>query len=98
VSGLEIRADVTLPAGGRVVSVTVNGEPLDERARYRLATSDFLARGGDGLSALEDARVLLGPDKAASVADHVIDHVSAEGAVSPVVEGRIIMTRSMSER
>jgi 5'-nucleotidase / UDP-sugar diphosphatase len=98
VSGLEIRADVTLPVGGRVVSVTVNGEPLDERARYKLATSDFLARGGDGLSALEGARVLLGPDKAMSVADHVIDHVSAEGTVSPVVEGRIIMTRSVSER
>jgi 5'-nucleotidase / UDP-sugar diphosphatase len=98
VSGLEIRADVTLPAGGRLLSVTVNGEPLDEQARYKLATSDFLARGGDGLSALEGARVLLGPDKATSVADHVIDHVSAEGTVSPVVEGRIVMTRSMSER
>jgi 5'-nucleotidase / UDP-sugar diphosphatase len=98
VSGLEIRADLTLPPGERVVSVMVNGEPLDEQARYKLATSDFLARGGDGLSALEGARVLLGPDDAASVADHVIDHVSAEGTVSPVVEGRIIMTRSMSER
>ena len=98
VSGLEIRADLTLPAGGRVVSLTVNGEPLDERARYKLATSDFLARGGDGLSALEGARMLLGPDNATSVADHVIDHVSAQGTVSPVVEGRIVMTRSVSER
>lgn len=98
VSGLEIRADATLPAGARVVSVRVNGEPLDELARYKLVTSDFLARGGDGLSALEGARVLLGPDAAVSVADHVINHVSAEGSVSPVVEGRIVMTRSMSER
>ena len=32
--------------GERVVSVTVNGEPLDEQAHYKLATSDFLARGG----------------------------------------------------
>lgn len=98
VSGLEIRADVTLPAGGRVVSVTVNGEPLDEQARYTLATSDFLARGGDGLAALRGARILLRPEDGASVADHVIEHVGAEGAVSPVVEGRIVMTRSMSER
>jgi 5'-nucleotidase / UDP-sugar diphosphatase len=98
VSGLEIQADVTLPAGERVVSVMVNGEALDAQARYKLATSDFLARGGDGLSALEGARVLLGPDAAAAVADHVIDYVSEQGTVSPVVEGRIVMTRSMSER
>jgi 5'-nucleotidase / UDP-sugar diphosphatase len=98
VSGLEVQADVTLPAGERVMSVMVNGEALAEQARYKLATSDFLAQGGDGLSALERARMLLGPEDAVAVADHVIDYVGAKGSVSPTLEGRIVMTRSMSER
>jgi 5'-nucleotidase / UDP-sugar diphosphatase len=98
VSGLEVHADVTRSAGERVVAVMVNGEALAEQARYKLATSDFLARGGDGLSALERARVLIGPKDAAPVADHVIDYVSSKGTVAPALEGRIVMTRSMSEK
>ena len=31
------------------VEIRVAGKPLDEAARYKLATSDFLASGGDGL-------------------------------------------------
>jgi 5'-nucleotidase/UDP-sugar diphosphatase len=98
VSGLAVHADLTRSAGERVVSVMVNGEPLAEQARYRLATSDFLARGGDGLSALQRAPVLLGPKQTASVADHVIAYISERGTVAPALEGRIVMTRSMSEK
>jgi len=98
VSGLEIQADVTRPLGQRVLSVVVNGEALAEEARYKLATSDFLARGGDGLEALTRARVLLDPDETAPVADHVIDYLGRRGTVAPALEGRIVLTRSMSER
>jgi 2',3'-cyclic-nucleotide 2'-phosphodiesterase (5'-nucleotidase family) len=34
-----------------LVDVTVAGQPLDDARSYRIATSSFLARGGDGLSA-----------------------------------------------
>jgi 5'-nucleotidase / UDP-sugar diphosphatase len=38
--------------GARVLlDVTIGAAPLDEARRYRVATSSFLARGGDGLSA-----------------------------------------------
>ncbi len=38
------------PPGQRVVpgSVTLNGQPLDRAARYRVAVNNFLADGGDG--------------------------------------------------
>jgi len=98
VSGLEVQADVTRPVGERVVSVMVNGEALTRAARYKLATSEFLARGGDGMSALTRTRVLLGPRNAAPVADHVIAYIGEKHIVAPVREGRIVMTRSMSER
>jgi hypothetical protein len=32
------------------------------------------------------------------VADHVIDYLGSQGTVAPALEGRIVMTRSMSER
>lgn len=98
VSGLEVHADVTRSVGERVISVMVNGEPLAQLKRYKLATNDFLARGGDGLIALARARVLLGPKVAAPVADHVIEYLSGQGTVAPVLEGRIVMTRSVSQK
>jgi 2',3'-cyclic-nucleotide 2'-phosphodiesterase (5'-nucleotidase family) len=98
VSGLEVHADVTRPVGDRVVSVMVNGEALAVQARYKLATSDFLGRGGDGLSALDRARMLLGPKEAELVADHVIKYISERGTVAPTLEGRIVMRRSVSEK
>ncbi|GEL94203.1 ExeM/NucH family extracellular endonuclease [Cellulomonas composti] len=39
--------DPTLPEGSRITSVTVNGEPLDPAADYRVGTFSFLATGGD---------------------------------------------------
>ena len=50
VSGLAFWFDPSMPAGSRVVEVTVNGEPLDEERVYTVATNDFLADGGDGSS------------------------------------------------
>lgn len=51
-SGLEVRFDPARPAGGRVVSVTVAGEPLRGAREYLVATIDFLVQGGDGYVSL----------------------------------------------
>ena len=48
VSGLTIEADLSRPAGSRIVSIKVGGAPLSETRTYRVATNDFMARGGDG--------------------------------------------------
>jgi 2',3'-cyclic-nucleotide 2'-phosphodiesterase (5'-nucleotidase family) len=55
VSGLRIRADLSRPAGQRIISLDVGGKPVEDARIYRLATSDFLARGGDGYDALKNA-------------------------------------------
>ncbi|WP_431800757.1 ExeM/NucH family extracellular endonuclease [Microbacterium sp. bgisy203] len=39
--------DATLPEGQRITSVTIDGEPLDPQATYRIGTFSFLATGGD---------------------------------------------------
>ena len=39
--------DATLPEGSRITSVTIDGEPVDPSADYRVGTFSFLATGGD---------------------------------------------------
>ena len=52
VSGMAFRFDPTKLPGRRVDGVTVAGEPLDPARTSRLATTDFLGRGGDGYDML----------------------------------------------
>jgi 2',3'-cyclic-nucleotide 2'-phosphodiesterase (5'-nucleotidase family) len=77
------------PAGERVKAVTVNGKPLDPAATYTVATNDFLAKGGDGYTVFNDAKVLIDVDAAKYMATMVMDFVATAGEVAPKVEGRV---------
>jgi 5'-nucleotidase len=44
-----LTAKARCSAGKLDVQVRVAGKPLDDKARYKLVTSDFLASGGDGM-------------------------------------------------
>jgi len=91
VSGLTIEADTSRPAGDRIVSIKVGDAPLDERKIYRLATNDFMARGGDGYTGFRDAKPLLSALDAPLVANAVIAHIKALGTVRTNADGRIVM-------
>ncbi|MFN5778123.1 MAG: bifunctional metallophosphatase/5'-nucleotidase, partial [Novosphingobium sp.] len=56
--------DLSRPVGSRIVAMTLLGQPIDPRASYRVATSDFLASGGDTYSTL-----LKGRDKVIGMPD-----------------------------
>ncbi|WP_253181902.1 ExeM/NucH family extracellular endonuclease [Cellulosimicrobium cellulans] len=47
VSWTAATADGNAEPGGNVLSVTIDGEPIDPEAEYRVATFSFLATGGD---------------------------------------------------
>lgn len=94
VSGMRIKADVTRTVGQRVVGVTVNGKPLNPKAKYRLATNDYLANGGDGYAALKSGKVLVGEAEADLIANIVMAYIRAKGTVAPALGGRIIVGRA----
>lgn len=49
IGGMRVTADPSAEPGKRVVSITgADGKPLEDDAKYELATNDFLAGGGDG--------------------------------------------------
>jgi 5'-nucleotidase len=48
--------DVSKPVGRRVVSATVNGDPIEPAKTYRIVTNNFVAGGGDGFNSIKDAK------------------------------------------
>ena len=52
--GLTYVFDPSREIGARMVSITVNGEPLDDSRIYSVATNDFLADGGDGFKSFRN--------------------------------------------
>jgi 2',3'-cyclic-nucleotide 2'-phosphodiesterase (5'-nucleotidase family) len=88
-SGLTMAWSRSAPPGERVKSVSVNGRPLDTAAVYTVATNDFLAKGGDGYTVFNDAKVLVDAAAAKYMATMVMDFVAAAGEVAPKVEGRV---------
>ncbi|MCT2399295.1 bifunctional metallophosphatase/5'-nucleotidase [Novosphingobium mangrovi (ex Huang et al. 2023)] len=53
-AGLMFAFDLHRPAGSRLVSLTLNGEPVDPAATYRVTVVNFLAEGGDGFSTFKE--------------------------------------------
>jgi 5'-nucleotidase/UDP-sugar diphosphatase len=91
VSGIVAEVDVKEPVGSRVKSVKINGQPLDPANTYKLATNDFMARGGDGYRVFTEAKSLVDVSASQLMATQVIDYIAKAGKVAPKVEGRVVL-------
>lgn len=89
ISGMTIEADANRPPGSRVVAIKVGGVPLDENKTYKLATNDFIGRGGDGYVMLRDAPVLGRDYDAPLMANAIMAYVRKLGTVRTRVDGRV---------
>ena len=91
VSGIRVIASLAAPAGMRVQSVEVGGVPLDEARLYRVATNDFMLKGGDNYVTLAGA-IKAGADTGDKlVANDVMDYCRSLGTVNAKVEGRMVL-------
>ena len=92
VAGLRMLVDFSRPEGSRIVSATVTrGEragPIDPERAYRIVTNNFMRLGGDGYAMLRD-RALESYDTGPLMEDVLIDHLAADGAATPSLDGRI---------
>jgi 2',3'-cyclic-nucleotide 2'-phosphodiesterase (5'-nucleotidase family) len=91
VSGLVIEFDPKQPAGSRIRSVRIAGEPLDLDRIYRVATNDFMARGQDGYATLPNGTELVPADDAPLLAHEVMEYLRKLGTVRTGVEGRLVV-------
>jgi 5'-nucleotidase / UDP-sugar diphosphatase len=91
VSGLTVEADPRRPPGSRITSIKVGDAPLMDERIYRVATNDFLARGGDGYAMFANAPNVLAEADAPPVAGGVMDYIKNIGTLRTGVEGRVVL-------
>ncbi len=89
ISGVQFDFDGRKPAGARVVKVTVNGQPLDEKKTYTLAATTYIAGGGDGYAMFKNAKLLIEPESAQIDSTVLANAIAAVGEIAPKVEGRV---------
>ena len=63
---------------------------LDRTAAYRVATNDFLLKGGDGYSHFSTGKVLIDASGGTLMATTVMSYIATKGSVAPQVEERIV--------
>lgn len=87
-------AAIVMTSDGRVTDARVGGRPVDPERNYRIATSDYLSQGNDGLTTLAEGR-----DKeilSVTIRDLIIEYVSElhrrGESVSAKEDGRITIT------
>ncbi|CAO3358682.1 bifunctional metallophosphatase/5'-nucleotidase [Azospirillum melinis] len=90
VSGLTMTYDPKAPAGRRVTSIMIGGRQVDPQATYRVATNDYMLKGGDGYAAFPRSKVIVDASGAVLLATIVMNYVEAKKTVAPAVDGRIV--------
>ncbi len=89
VSGLRMAFDRRRPAGRRLLGVEVGGAPLDPAKTYTVAVVDWIARGGDGVTAFREGRVLVDETSGPQLSDVLLDAITARGTIAPALDGRL---------
>lgn len=89
ISGMKVTANFAAPVGQRVLSVEVDGKPIDENRLYTVATNDFMVRGGDGYTSLRDPNAT-GDTGDRLMANDVMVYARKLGKIESKVEGRIV--------
>jgi 2',3'-cyclic-nucleotide 2'-phosphodiesterase (5'-nucleotidase family) len=90
VSGIAVEFSLDRAPGSRVTAMRIGGAPLDEGKIYRLATLDFLARGGDDYTMFASARRITPDNDAPLMINEVVQYLRGLGTARTGVEGRIV--------
>lgn len=94
VSGLRFTWSPDEPPGSRIAAIEVRHPdgsyaPIDPTATYKVATNDFLRRGGDGYEMFA-GRAINAYDAGDNLEEVVAAYIARFSPISPQVEGRIV--------
>ncbi len=81
ISGLRVEYSPRRPEGDRVISVEIDGDPLEETVYYRQATNVFLAGGGDSFPVFREGRARR--DSGVILRNAVADYISLNTPLYP---------------
>ena len=87
--GIVMEYDPKKETGKRLTKLELNGQKIDPDKKYRVATNEFLANGGDGFT-----QFLSGTERTDingyMMYSAIMDYLRYKKTVSPKLEGRVI--------
>ena len=87
ISGIKFVLDPSRSVGDRIISLTINGQPLDMNKTYTVATNDFTAAGGDDYPCFGDIPTL---NEYSSLEEALANFIGTLQTVSYTKQGRIL--------
>lgn len=90
ISGLRVEVDPRAAPGRRVRDIAIGGGTLEPGRLYRVATNDFMARGGDGYGMLAGTTSVTVDSGNALVSQVVMEDFARRGTISAAIEGRLV--------
>ncbi|MBS4015417.1 MAG: bifunctional metallophosphatase/5'-nucleotidase [Candidatus Latescibacteria bacterium] len=88
VSGLKMVYDRKAPPNQRLISVEIDGKPLDMEKEYKIVTNNFLAAGGGAYGIFRDGKNV--EDTYTLIRDVMAQHLKKHSPIDYKIEGRII--------
>ncbi|MBQ8047298.1 MAG: 5'-nucleotidase C-terminal domain-containing protein [Prevotella sp.] len=94
--GVSHGVQLVITADGKLVSALFNGQPIDPKKTYRIATLDYLAQGNDKMEAFKAKTDVVSPQEEENntryiIMDYFREQAAKGQAVDAQVEGRIVM-------
>ncbi len=91
--GVSQAVRMVITRDGKLKSVTINGEPIDPKKTYRIATLDYLAEGNDQLVAFKSGTDVVAPKQKENnvryiIMDYFREKMKQGEVVSAKIEGR----------
>ena len=83
---LSFAYDLSKPEGSRIVLLTVDGQPVQDEAVYRVAMNSFLASGGDNFTVFREGTEATG---GVQDLDALEAYLAAAGNLTPPALGRV---------
>ncbi len=91
VSGISFTVETAKPVGERISEIMANGKPIDMAASYKVATNDFMARGGDGYAAFKSGKLMVNVESAKLMANDVMVYIREMGEIKAAESARITL-------
>lgn len=91
ISGFKMTYNRLSPPGSRVKSVTIKDKNINLTQVYKVATTDYLANGGDGFEVLKLAPIIADKTLATRLISNIVmDKIIKDKTIHGTIEGRII--------
>lgn len=88
-NGGEGASGMQIKVSNGVVTVTIAGEAVDPTRQYKVATSDYLSQGNDGMLPLKKSSHMWKSEQ--KIRDLYIEYIQQKGVVESQIDGRFVI-------